>query len=182
MTRPRLLVSCRAVPRWRVSRRFRKPAMLAPTMLAIAGLVLPTEPAQALCLCSCTVTTTAMSFGNYDQTASTPLDTNATVTINCTSVASVLSTADIALSTGGSGSATTRRMISGTNLLYYNIFSNSGHTTVWGDGTGGASIVQVSLNGVLNFSSSATAYGRIPALQNVPVGSYADTLTITVTY
>ncbi|WP_395331241.1 spore coat U domain-containing protein [Novosphingobium sp. BL-8H] len=155
---------------------------ILPAALALCGLTLPAEPAEALCICSCTVSTTPMAFGNYDQTAAAPRDVNATVTINCTSVASVLSTADIALSTGGSNSATARRMISGSNLLYYNIYADSGHNTVWGDGTGGASIVQVQLNGLLNFSSSATAYGRIPALQNVPVGSYSDTLTITVTY
>ncbi|TCM19651.1 spore coat protein U-like protein [Novosphingobium sp. PhB165] len=153
-----------------------------PVAVALCALILPPEPAQALCLCSCTVSTTAMAFGNYDQTAPTPQDVNATVTINCTSVASILSTADIALSAGASGNATARRMAAGTNLLYYNIFANSAHTTVWGDGTAGTSTVQVQLNGLLAFSSSATAYGRIPALQNVSVGSYADTLTITVTY
>lgn len=153
-----------------------------PAILASAGLVVPTQPAEALCLCTCTVSTTPMAFGNYDQTSATPKDVNATVTISCTSVASVLSTADIAMSTGGSNSATARRMISGANLLYYNIYSNPAHTTVWGDGTGGAPVVQVQLNGLLNFASTATAYGRIPAHQNVPIGSYADTLTITVTY
>lgn len=158
-------------------------ALTALTHLPIlASLILPAQPAEALCLCSCTVSTTPMAFGTYDQTSSTPNDANATVTINCTSVASVLSTADIAMSTGGSGTATARRMASGTNLLLYNIYANSGRTTVWGDGTGGIAPVQVQLNGLLNFNVAATVYGRIPALQNVPVGTYTDTLTITVTY
>jgi len=160
----------------------RQMARVLPAALALCGLILPAEPAEALCVCSCTVSTTGLAFGVYDQTSATPNDANATVTINCTSVASVLSTADIALNAGGSNSIGARRMASGGNLLNYNVYSNSARTTVWGDGTGGFQVVQVPLNGLLAFSSSATAYGRIPALQNAPVGTYGDTLTITVTY
>lgn len=153
-----------------------------PMFLALCGLTLPAEPAHALCACTCTVSTTPMAFGTYDQTSVTPKDVNATVTIACTSLVSILSTADIAISAGGSNSPTARRMIFNSVPLYYNIYSDAGHNTVWGDGTSGAPILQVPLNGLLNFTSTATAYGRIPALQNVAVGSYADTLTITVTY
>lgn len=150
-------------------------------LLATAGLILPAQPAEALCiLCVCTVSTPPMAFGTYDQTAATAKDANITMTINCSGVASLF-TADIALSTGGSGSATARRLTSGSNLLYYNIYSDSNHSIVWGDGTGGAPIVQVPIGGLLGATATATAYGRIPALQNVAVGSYTDTVTITVT-
>lgn len=158
------------------------PGRALPFLLTLCGLVLPAPPAEALCVCSCTVTTTALAFGDYDQTSPSPKDANATVTVNCTSVVSVLSTADIAISARGSGSAANRRLNSGVRLLFYNIYSNPARTVIWGDGTGGTQIVQVPLNGLLNFSSSATAYGRIPALQNVALGTYTDTLTITVTY
>lgn len=149
-------------------------------LLATGGLMLPAQPAEALCvLCACTVGSTPMAFGTYDQTSATAKDANITMTINCTGVATLF-TADVSMSTGGSGSATARRMASGSNLLYYNIYSDSNHSIVWGDGTGGAPIVQVPIGGLLGATATATAYGRIPALQNVAVGSYTDTVTITV--
>jgi spore coat protein U-like protein len=149
-------------------------------LLATGGLMLPAQPAEALCLlCVCSVSTPPLAFGTYDQTSATAKDANITMTITCSGVATLF-TADVSMSTGGSGSATARRMASGSNLLYYNIYSDSNHSIVWGDGTGGAPIVQVPIGGLLGATATATAYGRIPALQNVAVGSYTDTVTITV--
>lgn len=75
--------------------------------------------------------------------------------------------------------------MSGSNPLSYNLYTNSSRTTIWGDGTGGTSII--SRNFILGLLGSITltnnVYGRLPAGQTTAaVGSYGDTITVTVNY
>lgn len=158
--------------------------LLAATAILFAcSFFLAPPPARANCLlCSCSVSTTTLAFGTYDQTSPSDRTANATVTVQCSSIASVLGSADIAISAGNSGNAANRRMNSGASTLSYNVFTSTAYTTVWGNGSGGTAIVQVPLNGIISFGATATAYGRIPASQNVAVGSYSDTLIVTITY
>jgi spore coat protein U-like protein len=58
---------------------------------------------------------------------------------------------------------------------------------IWGDRTGGSYVVSGSLKpgpGVGNETRTAiyTVYGRVPALQDAGVGSYSDTIVITLTF
>ena len=75
---------------------------------------------------------------------------------------------------------------SGMNTLSYNLYADAGRTSVWGDGTGGSVAVESSvLLDVLGWAptQSFTVYGRIGAGQTGAVpGSYADTVSVTVTY
>jgi spore coat protein U-like protein len=67
--------------------------------------------------------------------------------------------------------------------MQYNLYTNAGHTQVWGDATGGTvkiSDSQLVLVGTSQYSY--TAYGRIPALQDLPPGTYTDTITVTLNY
>lgn len=133
----------------------------------------PSRPAQ--------VSATAMSFGNYNASSPTATTANATITVSCVNPANDLDVFTIALSKGSSSTYSPRTLTSGANTLNYNIFTTSGFASIWGDGTGGS--VTVNYNGAGNPNSlSYTAYGRIPAGQYVPAGSYADTITVTVTY
>jgi spore coat protein U-like protein len=70
-----------------------------------------------------------------------------------------------------------RAMNSGTNYLSYDIYSNSGHTTVWLSGAG--SDVTGTGNGA---AQTQTMYGQVPAAQNVPAGTYNDTVVATVNF
>ena len=71
-------------------------------------------------------------------------------------------------------------MATGANLLNYALYTDSGHTTLWGDGAGGTT---ATIDGTGNgISQSSTIYGRVPAGQTVPAGGYADTVNVTVTY
>src|SRR5689334_22391696 len=77
---------------------------------------------------ACTISAgAAVSFGNYDWTVATPTDTVGTMTYTCTTTALVF------LSTGSSGSYTTRTMLSGANVLNYNLYTDAARTQVWGD-------------------------------------------------
>ena len=67
-------------------------------------------------------------------------------------------------------------------LLGYQIYSDSGHSTVWGDGTNGSSTVGGTGTGP-GAAITETMYGVVPAGQTVLTGSYADNpVNVTVTY
>lgn len=152
-------------------------------IFAFFAAMAPEGSARALCvLCSCSASTPGLAFGPYDPTSNSPRDSNATVSINCTGVAALLGTIDIALSPGGSNSVPNRRLIQGADRLTYNIYSDPNYTTLWGDGSGGTTGVSLPFNGLLTYAATVTAYGRIPAHQYVRAGAYTDTVTITVTY
>jgi spore coat protein U-like protein len=71
-------------------------------------------------------------------------------------------------------------MTAGANLLNYNIYTTTGRTTVWGDGTAGTATLAGTGTGA---AQAVTVYGRVNSGQtSVPAGSYADTVAVTVTY
>jgi spore coat protein U-like protein len=68
-------------------------------------------------------------------------------------------------------------MTNGTDNLNYELYQEAGRTTLWPAAAPGVtgtapSIVPITLG----------IYGRIPALQDVSVGNYSGTVTITVEY
>ncbi len=69
-------------------------------------------------------------------------------------------------------------MTNGTNTLQYNLYTTSGHTNVWGDGTGSTRTV----GGNGTSSSTQTIYGNIPAGQDVSAGTYSDSITLTISF
>ncbi len=78
--------------------------------------------------------------------------------------------------TGSGATTTTRVMTGGTAKLDYQIFRNASHTTNRGD-TIGTDTKGATGTGAIQI---LTVYGQIPAAQLPPVGSYADTITVTV--
>jgi spore coat protein U-like protein len=70
-------------------------------------------------------------------------------------------------------------MVSGGNTLNYSLFSNAGRTTNWGNNIGTDTVAGTGTGAL----QTLTVYGRIPASQTTaPVGSYSDTITVTVTF
>lgn len=120
----------------------------------------------------CLINIIDVSFGGYDPFSPTSTDITGSVSMNCDADTSV----QVSLS-AGFGPFATRQMKSGPASLFYNLYTDASHLTIWGDGSPGTSLV--SLSGV---SGSHTVYGRIPAGQNVPVGTYGDTITVTLTF
>lgn len=132
----------------------------------------------ATVVASCTVSATDLGFGNYDPLSGSHTTATSTVTVRC----SLEAPFDIGLDAGtGSGATiTVRRMTlaADTETLDYGLFSNATHTTNWGDTVG---VDTVSGTGT-GLDATFSVYGRLPAGQNQPVGSYSDTITVTVTY
>jgi spore coat protein U-like protein len=131
------------------------------------GLVL-SGAAQAAT--SCTINTTgAVAFGAYDWKSAVPTDSAGTITYTCDGGALII------LSQGSSGTYTQRTMVSGANQLGYNLYVDAARTQVWGDFSGGTTIKLVGAGALV----AVPVYGRMPTAQNVPPGSYADTVTVT---
>jgi spore coat protein U-like protein len=128
---------------------------------------------------NCTISTAALAFGAYDPVvtnASSPLDGTGTVTIACTKGA----TTTIGLGLGNNATGSTRRMTDGSgNYLTYEAYQESSHSTVWG--TSGAGLLTPAA-APSKAARSFTVYGRIAGSQDIPAGSYADTVTATVNF
>lgn len=121
---------------------------------------------------SCTASTSGVAFGSYDPFSGTPLNAVGSISVSCNVSASYT----LALSTG-QGSFTNRSMLNGSHAMNYNLYTDSLHTQVWGDGTGATHTVAGS-----GTTGSYSVYGQLPALQNAYVGSYSDSVVVTVTF
>ena len=150
---------------------------------AHAGSATSSFTVTASVVATCTISTTNLAFGNYDPittNATTPLSGNGSVTVTCTKGA----TTSIDLSPGANSanaSGTTRAMATaGPDYLSYELYQDSGFTTVWGVGNpGNAFVPPVAPSKV---ARAFTIYGRIPAGQGSTVGTYTDTVTATVNF
>ncbi len=133
---------------------------------------------------ACTVTATDLNFGTYDVISGSPNDGAGNVNVNCHFLIALGLHYTVKLSTGGSGTYLSRQMQKNvSSQLNYNLYTNSGRTTVWGDGNGGTSYnVFTSLVGLLSHNRDYAVYGRIPAQQNVASGSYSDSIIVTLDY
>ena len=163
----------------------------SPAAIARAGLVMlmlfTAAAAQAV---TCGVTTGGLPFTAYDVYSATAVTGNATITVACSLQPSDPSSTEvdytISLSTGSSNSFVNRTMTIPGDSLKYNIYTANTYGVVWGDGTGGSSTQGGSFkltNGHPTGSANWTAYGRIPALQDVSVSAnYRDNVTISVAY
>lgn len=154
--------------------------------LAVLLLALPLQ-ATALCTpsCSCLASTTAVSFGVYNPHSASPLDSTGNVRVTCVGTPDLLVSYQIALSNGlNSSNFSPRKMASGANLLNYNLYADSSHASIWGDGSGGTQTVSGSITIMPGDTSrDHPVFGRIPGSQTtVPPGSYSDTVLVTVTY
>jgi spore coat protein U-like protein len=132
-------------------------------------MLLVAAPASALV---CNVTAQGVAFGAYDTLNASATEGVGNVQVICLTPVSFTVSLD-----SGSGSYAQRMMSGGAGQLGYNLYTDSSRTTVWGDGLGATS--NVSASGIL---VDLPVYGRIPARQNVGAASYADSITVTVTY
>jgi spore coat protein U-like protein len=84
------------------------------------------------------VTASDIAFNNYSGADLSPKQANGTVQIKCPLGIGLLPSFTVALSAGTSGGYAQRQMAMAANRLGCNIYTTSGYSTVWGDGTGGS--------------------------------------------
>ena len=151
-------------------------ALMSPAAFAgTAGSGNPANNVSATVIANCTVSTFSLAFGNYDPLSATNLDAQTTVNVYCTKGA----TGTVSLDLGINASGATRRMTDGTNFMNYEVYKNAGRTVIW-NAVNTNSAVSTSKSTALN--GGFTAYGRVPAGQDLPVGAFFDTLQATVNF
>jgi spore coat protein U-like protein len=121
---------------------------------------------------SCTMGIINVVFGTYNTLSASSLDGAGSVSVTC----DVTSSFQVALSKG-QGSFAARQLQSGVNVLYYNLYTDTLRSLIWGDGTAGTTLVSGS-----GTAATYTVYGRIPGGQNLPAGSYGDSITVTLNF
>ena len=131
---------------------------------------------------SCIITTNAVAFGAYDPIVANKtanLDSTGTVTVTCTngSVNTITLGQGANATVGSTDALPLRQMAATTNRLSYQLYTDAARLVVWGN-TVGAGIARTG-NGV---ADPLTVYGNVTAGQNVPAGSYSDTVVATVTF
>ena len=153
-------------------------AMILASSPASAAVANGSLSVDATVTANCTVSTSALAFGNVNTINGQNVDGTGGITVTCTNGTSWTAAAGVG---GGSGATfSSRRMTNGSDQLTYNIYTNSGRTTVWGDGTGSTATVGSTGTGT---AQNVTIYGRVASGQTgVPAGTYADTVAVTVTY
>jgi len=141
---------------------------LVPWLIALVFMLIAQE-ARA-----CIINVTGVNFGSYDVFSNVALDSAGNIDINC----HVGVGYNITLS-AGNGTYEQRVMGSGAHSLNYNLFNTANRTLVLGDATNGSVAVNGSGTGD---AINHVVYGRIPPHQNVPAGSYSDTITVLITF
>ena len=116
------------------------------------------------------ISVTALAFGNYDVYAAAPLDSAGTISYSCPPPALPTVTIDYGLH----GAGTQRGMLGpGGDLLLYQVCQDAACTSPWG-----LTPVSVPAGNVL----TVPFYARVFAQQDVTVGGYGDTLTVTFNF
>lgn len=130
---------------------------------------------------ACNVAATNINFGTYDVFSNSPSDSTGTVSVDCDEDPSPIVTIRIGPSFN-SGGFNPRQMRHTTmpDRLNYNIFTDSSMSVIWGDGTQGTATVTDRV--FRNSLWVRTMYGRIPAGQDVSVGTYSETVSVTITW
>jgi spore coat protein U domain-containing protein, fimbrial subunit CupE1/2/3/6 len=123
---------------------------------------------------TCTVASTVLTFNAYDPIsgAADTLPTGTiTVTCNSTSNGSTVLTYNLTLPPPAPGPS--RVMTSGANNLNYDLYTDSGRTTVWNTANPLTCSYTLPKNGA-NQQNTCSFYGRISGGQDVPAGTYTQ--------
>lgn len=129
--------------------------------------------ALASYLPTCRVSGGSMDFGLIPSLAS-PIDASVAISARCSASTPYTVSLNDGLSPSG---LMMRRMNNGAEMMRYDLYKNAGRTAPWGSDTG----FNVAATGS-GSSQSYTVFGRIPAQITPPVGTYTDTVLITVSY
>ena len=145
------------------------------------GLIKATLTIKANCQL---LATSQVNFGTVDPLTPATVSGNGSISVACTKGITISS---IVLSQGNNFGGTQRRMSDGNgHYIPYQLFTDSSHTTLWGDGTSGTG---APLAGGFTPSTSASStqsfnvFGLVKASdEDVPPNAYNDTVNVTVNF
>jgi spore coat protein U-like protein len=145
-------------------------------LIAAIMLLLPSRSDAA-----CTISTSSVAFGSYNVFSASPVSSTGSITYRCGLLEALFGNITVTLSTGQSGTYSTRTMKKGTESLAYNLYFDAAQTSVWGNGTGGTQ-VYARTRPPYNSDVDLTVYGSLPAGQDVSSGNYSDTISATINF
>jgi spore coat protein U-like protein len=158
----------------------------------IAGLGLASLPADAsgtatatfqvslTVTTNCSISANPLAFGSTNSAlATTAIAQSTSLSVTCNNGASYTLSLDKGTTTG---STVTNRLLAGTGsntqTVQYELYSDSGHSTIWGDSTGGSTVSGTGTGA----AQTITVYGQVPS-QTVPTAdTYTSTETATVSF
>lgn len=154
--------------------------LTALSLIAIASPMFAAESHTDLAVSAeviqnCTITTSPVAFGTYDTITGAAVSGAGAVNVACTKGSSLVT---IDLSTGANPThkigSDNRAMGVGGSWLSYDLYTDTGHTSRW--------LTGVSYTALDSAVHSIDVYGLIAANQDVPQGSYADTVVAKINY
>jgi len=160
----------------------KKTALLLSVML-LGPAFWPAEAKPKPCKnCYCSVTATAVNFGSYDTLSGLAVDSAGNIEVVC-GTDTIGDTMSYAIELSG-GKVGKPRELKGPDKLQYDIYTDVGRTTIWGNGKGGTAVVSDSYSFpvLCCVTRNYTSYGRIVASQIVEPGAYSDIITVTIDF
>lgn len=151
-------------------------ALSVPLPSARAATATDTFQVTATIADVCSVDANDLNFGTYNPFSGTALDGSTTLIVACTLTTAY--TVGLDAGTGTGATVAVRKMLNGANALNYSLYQNNPRTVVWGNTVGTNTVAGTGSGG----NQTLTAYGRIPAGQTLPAGTYTDTVTVQVLY
>ena len=141
---------------------------------ALAATATSTMSVTATVQPSCTVSAgSSIGLGSVDVLAANA-GSSGSVTVKCTN-----STAWTATASGSAASGREMTHSNGTDKLKYQLYTDAGYSTVWSDGASGSTIGDTGSGN----DQTKSVYAKVLSGQSsAKLGSYSDTVTITVTY
>ncbi|HEX4405871.1 MAG TPA: spore coat U domain-containing protein [Polyangia bacterium] len=142
----------------------------------VLALALAAAPARAA---TCTfMSVSAPALGSYDVFSPTSTDSAGNIAYTCTGGATVT----IALSMGNGPTFSPRHLQRmGGFLMSYNLYLDGGHSMIWGDGTG-TSVMSPPSAPADGAVVMVPIFASIPAHQDVGLGSYTDSIMVTLNF
>jgi spore coat protein U-like protein len=139
----------------------------------LAPLLLVACFASLASAATCTVAGTNIQFGSF---SGTTIDMSGTLTVKCPNGSAY----QVSINAGtGSGATITNRLMTGPGgaLLGYELFSDAGHTSNWGDTSGTGWVTGTGTNK----NQTLTVFAQLPSNEYAPPGNYTDaTVTVSV--
>jgi spore coat protein U-like protein len=124
---------------------------------------------------SCVISANPLNFGSSGVLSATVAQST-TLNVTCTNTTPYSIGLDAGNATGSTVNA--RLLSSGTANVSYQLYSDTGRTTVWGNTIGTNTISGTGSGSV----QSLTVYGAVPAQTTPAAGSYTSTVTMSVTF
>lgn len=165
----------------------RQRKMLCTFLMGLSVILLLGPQASEAQAPVCRVRITPVRFGDYDPGSNVPTDSVGNVRIRCRRQGQGQGQRRVAytisLSAGRSGTYLPRHMVRRQRVLIYNLYTDTTHSEIWGDGSGSTSVVRDRYR-LRNsrVTRNYPIYGRMPALQDVRPGRYRDTIVVTVEF